>query len=42
MLHRVPCIDKVRDTIGWEPTRTLEEILDDVIVHAAMPVAMAA
>lgn len=42
MLHRVPCIDKVRSTIGWEPTRTLEDILNDVIVHAATPVAMAA
>ena len=42
MLHRVPCIDKVRTTIGWEPTRNLEDILNDVIVHAAMPVAMAA
>jgi UDP-glucose 4-epimerase len=42
MLHRVPCIDKVRTTIGWEPTRNLEDILNDVIVQAAMPVAMAA
>jgi nucleoside-diphosphate-sugar epimerase len=31
MLHRVPCIEKVRDTIGWVPQRTLEDILDDVI-----------
>jgi UDP-glucose 4-epimerase len=34
MLHRVPCIDKVRDAIGWVPMRTLEEILQDVIEHA--------
>jgi UDP-glucose 4-epimerase len=34
MLHRVPCIDKVRDAIGWLPMRTLEEILQDVIEHA--------
>ena len=31
MLHRVPCIDKVRTAIGWVPTRSLEEILRDVI-----------
>jgi UDP-glucose 4-epimerase len=31
MLHRVPCIDKVRETIGWTPERSLEEILGDVI-----------
>jgi UDP-glucose 4-epimerase len=34
MLHRVPCIDKVRDAIGWLPKHTLEEILQDVIEHA--------
>jgi UDP-glucose 4-epimerase len=34
MLHRVPCIDKVRDAIGWLPMHTLEEILQDVIEHA--------
>jgi UDP-glucose 4-epimerase len=31
MLHRVPCTDKIRDSIGWVPERTLDEILDDVI-----------
>jgi UDP-glucose 4-epimerase len=31
MLHRVPCIDKVREAIGWAPTRTLADILDDVV-----------
>ena len=31
MLHRVPCVDKVRDTIGWVPERSLDEILRDVI-----------
>jgi UDP-glucose 4-epimerase len=31
MLHRVPCIDKVRATIGWTPEFSLEEILSDVI-----------
>jgi UDP-glucose 4-epimerase len=42
MLHRVPCIDKVRDTIGWQPTRTLDDILGDVIDHAAVPMRIAA
>jgi UDP-glucose 4-epimerase len=32
MLHRVPCVDKVRDTIGWVPKRSLDRILHDVIV----------
>ncbi|HEV8459878.1 MAG TPA: GDP-mannose 4,6-dehydratase [Gaiellaceae bacterium] len=31
MLHRVPCIDKVHETIGWTPERTLEDILADVV-----------
>ena len=31
MLHRVPCTDKVRETIGWVPLRTLDDILYDVI-----------
>jgi UDP-glucose 4-epimerase len=31
MLHRVPCIDKVNETIGWSPERTLEDILTDVV-----------
>jgi nucleoside-diphosphate-sugar epimerase len=31
MLHRVPCVDKVRETIGWVPERSLDEILRDVI-----------
>jgi len=42
MLHRVPCIDKVRDTIGWQPTRTLDDILADVIAHATVPMRAAA
>jgi UDP-glucose 4-epimerase len=37
MLHRVPCIDKIRDAIGWHPMHTLEEILHDVIEHATAP-----
>ena len=31
MLHRVPCTDKVRNTIGWTPEQTLDDILCDVI-----------
>jgi UDP-glucose 4-epimerase len=33
-LHREPAIDKIRGAIGWQPTRTLDEILADVIAHA--------
>ena len=33
MLHRQPAIDKVTEAIGWQPTRTLDEILADVIAH---------
>lgn len=31
MRRRIPDISKIRQTIGWQPTRTLNEILDDVI-----------
>ena len=31
MLHRIPSIEKIRDTIGWEPAFDLERILADVI-----------
>jgi UDP-glucose 4-epimerase len=31
MLHRVPAIEKVHAAIGWAPTRSLEDILGDVI-----------
>jgi UDP-glucose 4-epimerase len=33
MLHRVPAIEKIRDAISWEPTRTLDDILADVIAY---------
>jgi len=33
MLRRVPDIARVHSLIGWQPTRTLEQILDDVIRH---------
>lgn len=30
MQRRVPCIDRARDLIGFKPTRTLEDIINDV------------
>jgi UDP-glucose 4-epimerase len=33
MLHRVPAIEKIRDAIGWEPTRTLDDTLAEVIAY---------
>jgi len=31
MLHRMPAIEKIGAAIGWAPTRSLDEILADVI-----------
>jgi len=31
MLHRIPSTAKIRAAVGWEPRRTLDEILADVI-----------
>ncbi len=39
MLHRVPAIEKVRDAIGWQPERDLDQILGDVIAYAREPLA---
>jgi nucleoside-diphosphate-sugar epimerase len=33
MLHRQPSIEKIASTIGWRPTRSLDDILTDVIEH---------
>jgi UDP-glucose 4-epimerase len=33
MFHRIPSISKVEQAIGWQPTRTLDQILADVIRH---------
>jgi UDP-glucose 4-epimerase len=33
MLHRQPSIDKVNAAIGWSPSHSLDEILEDVIAH---------
>jgi UDP-glucose 4-epimerase len=42
MLHRVPCTDKVRDTIGWVPKHSLEDILGDVIAAMSVRTKIAA
>ena len=34
MLHRLPAIEKIREAIDWQPERTLDEILTDVIAYA--------
>jgi UDP-glucose 4-epimerase len=34
MLHRVPAIEKIKGSIGWEPQLDLDRILHDVIDHA--------
>jgi UDP-glucose 4-epimerase len=34
VLHREPAIAKIDAAVGWKPTRTLDEILADVIAHA--------
>ncbi len=33
MLHRIPSIQKIAAAIGWQPTRDLDVILNDVIRH---------
>jgi UDP-glucose 4-epimerase len=33
MLHRVPSIEKVQEAIGWQPRRSLDEILRDVVAE---------
>lgn len=42
MLHRVPCTRKIRERIGWQPTRSLEQILADTIASTAPEAAIAA
>jgi UDP-glucose 4-epimerase len=40
-LHREPAIEKIGAAIGWRPTRTLEQIIADVVEHArASPVEL--
>jgi UDP-glucose 4-epimerase len=33
MERRVPDISRIKSLTGWEPTRSMDEILDDVIAH---------
>ena len=33
MPRRVPDLAKIRERLGWQPTRDLEQILTDVIEH---------
>jgi UDP-glucose 4-epimerase len=33
MYRRIPDITKVRDLIGWSPTRSLEDIIRDVVAY---------
>ena len=35
MQRRVPDIDKIRALTGWQPTRTLDDILTETIAEAA-------
>jgi len=41
MLHRMPAIEKIGDAIGWAPSRTLDEILADVIAQQRSAAAVA-
>jgi UDP-glucose 4-epimerase len=42
MRRRVPDTTKIRDAIGWQPTRSLHEIIDDVIAFERSRLAPAA
>jgi UDP-glucose 4-epimerase len=33
MQRRIPSLEKVDAALGWRPTRTLDEIIDDVVEH---------
>jgi UDP-glucose 4-epimerase len=33
MLRRVPALDRAKELIGYQPTRTLDDILRDVIAY---------
>jgi len=33
MQRRVPCIDKIRSFVGWEPSSKLEETLRGIVYH---------
>jgi UDP-glucose 4-epimerase len=42
MLHRIPSTEKIRDAIGWQPERSLEDILADVLSDVRARTAHAA
>jgi len=33
MRHRAPCLDKIRDLIGYSPKTSLDEIIDSVVIY---------
>ena len=41
MHRRIPDIGKIGDLLAWRPTRTLDEILHDVIEAQRAPEALA-
>jgi UDP-glucose 4-epimerase len=41
MLHRQPSTEKIAGAIGWQPTRSLDEILADVVEHTRSTPALA-
>jgi UDP-glucose 4-epimerase len=41
MLHRIPSTEKVHAAIGWSPTRSLDEIITDVVGHTRTAPAVA-
>ena len=41
MRRRIPDIAKIGELLGWRPTRTLDEILEDVIESQRAPDALA-
>jgi nucleoside-diphosphate-sugar epimerase len=42
VLHREPSIEKIRGAIGWAPTRSLDDILEDVVAWERSRVEAAA
>ena len=41
MLHRIPSTEKVHRAIGWSPTRSLDDIVTDVVEHTRTAPALA-
>ena len=35
MFHRAPAIERIGAAIGWRPTRSLDQIVADVVEHTA-------